>query len=240
MQLLWTSVTDKLNLCGINCEMNAAEYSHDYSLFEFSDRGDYIDIACLHDYIYPYKNVKKGYVRFEKTTGKYEILKERKDYTPVQRLPLTYALGDKTIERNYGRTLFCKDKSGDLIWKFTHWAYLYTEIAEKDGCIYFGTGGMGARFYCLNLETGEKIYEIKAFDTPAYAIAGFEKPQNKLALFTAKNEITIFGKDNADILDKYKISKEFVFPRFLKIVGDRLYACVMDKQNRPTLLCFDI
>lgn len=240
MRLLWTCVTDEVSLCGIDCNFNDDEYHHDYGLFEFTDRGDYIDIPCLLDYVYPYKKVKKGYMRVDKTTGKYEILKERTDYTLPPGLPMTYTVGDKTIESNYGRTLFCKDKSGNLIWKFTHWAYLYTKIAEKDGYIYFSTGGMGARFYRLNLETGEKYYEIKAFDTPSYAIAGFEKEQNKVALFTAKNEITLFGKDNADILDKYKISREFVFPRFLKIVGDRLYACVMDKQGRPTLLCFDI
>lgn len=73
------------------------------------------------------------------------------------------------IAENATRKLECTNiESGERLWTFTVIGYLYTDISEYDGIIYFGTAGQGGRFYGLNLLSGEVIHEVNTHGTSRY------------------------------------------------------------------------
>lgn len=73
------------------------------------------------------------------------------------------------IAKNTTRKLECTTIDNDeRLWTFTVIGYLYTDISEYDGIIYFGTAGQGGRFYGLNLLSGEVIHEVNTHGTSSY------------------------------------------------------------------------
>lgn len=73
------------------------------------------------------------------------------------------------IAENATRKLECTNiETGARLWTFTVIGYLYTDISEYDGIIYFGTAGQGGRFYGLNLLSGEVIHEVNTHGTSSF------------------------------------------------------------------------
>ena len=73
------------------------------------------------------------------------------------------------IAKNATRKLECTNsETGKTLWTFTFIGYLYTDVFEYDGIIYFGTAGQGGRFYGLNLLRGEVLHEINTHGTTRF------------------------------------------------------------------------
>lgn len=73
------------------------------------------------------------------------------------------------IAKNATRKLECTNpETGKTLWTFTFIGYLYTDVFEYDGVIYFGTAGQGGRFYGLNLLRGEVLHEINTHGTTRF------------------------------------------------------------------------
>ena len=73
------------------------------------------------------------------------------------------------IAKNATRKLECTNlETGKTLWTFTFIGYLYTDVFEYDGIIYFGTAGQGGRFYGLNLLSGEVLHEINTHGTTRF------------------------------------------------------------------------
>lgn len=63
-------------------------------------------------------------------------------------------------------TMVCKrHNSEEIIWKVKLSAYLYTEIEERDGIVYFGTAGKGGRFYGVSFADGSIIFNYNTGGT---------------------------------------------------------------------------
>lgn len=59
--------------------------------------------------------------------------------------------------------------SGETVWTLRLTAYLYTEIEEKNGVLFFGTAGKGGRFYGVRLDSGKVLCNIDTGGTTCYA-----------------------------------------------------------------------
>lgn len=93
---------------------------------------------------------------------------ERKIYSDSK----TFTFGNLQVKiaNNSTRKLECIDsETGERLWTFTFVAYLYTDIYEYDGVIYFGTAGAGGRFYGLNLLSGKVLHEVNTHGTSEFA-----------------------------------------------------------------------
>ena len=61
-------------------------------------------------------------------------------------------------------------KDGHEIWRYKGQGYLYTEIEKYDQYIVFGTAGHGGRFVCIELASGNVVFELNTKGTTDHAI----------------------------------------------------------------------
>ncbi len=61
-------------------------------------------------------------------------------------------------------------KDGAEIWRYKGQGYLYTEIEKFDKYIVFGTAGHGGRFVCIELASGNIVFDVNTKGTTDYAI----------------------------------------------------------------------
>ncbi|MDE7336861.1 MAG: hypothetical protein K2N32_01970 [Clostridia bacterium] len=151
-----------------------------------------------------------------------------------------YILGNKIIKSKAmgGRTIECFE-NGTEIWKFKHWAYLYTDIIEKDGCIIFGTDGMGSRLYCLDIQTGKVLSETKTHFSAFYDYNGFNWHNGNLVVY-GKGSLLILNPFTGEVIDEHKIPTKYLYRSFLQVINNYAYCCVRTNNNQPTVLCFAI
>lgn len=130
------------------------------------------------------------------------------------------------IAKNATRKLECTNsETGEKLWTFTFVGYLYTDIFEYDGVIYFGKAGQGGRFYGLNLLSGEVLHDVNTrgtahftrFDEKFY----FPSANGNLMEYNPKSKgvrVLDFGKGNyvSDDVDIF-------------VAGGRLYAVVAER-----------
>lgn len=97
----------------------------------------------------------------------------------VERSPMvfndakTYTFGELevAIPKKSTRKLVCKHKhSGETVWEFHFVAYLYTEIIEREGILYFGTSGWGGHFYGVRLADGALVLDINTRGTEHFTV----------------------------------------------------------------------
>ena len=80
-----------------------------------------------------------------------------------------YPFGGCVICMTSPFTMECISKTDDtIVWKLRITAYLYTDIEQKDGLLYFGTGGKGGRFYGISLWDGSIIFSYDTGGTVSY------------------------------------------------------------------------
>lgn len=218
-----------------------------YTTFEMSEYNEIIDNG---DVVYlPYSGEKVGnviniqYITVDKITGQYNknipfktesvIVPETIFYSSRK-----YIFGDKEIRiADTSRLILECWQNNNMLWRFKAWAYLYTDIIEKNGCIIFGTDGMGSRLYCVDLETGELISETKTHFSGFYDFREFSWHNGNLVIY-GKNALTIINPFSGEIIDEHKIPTKYLYRCFLKVIGDYAYCCVTTDNNRPTILCF--
>ena len=135
-----------------------------------------------------------------------------------------------------GKIIECLE-NGKNIWQFKHWAYLYTDIIEKNGCIIFGTDGMGSRLYCLDIQTGKILSETKTHFSGFYNYKGFNWHKENIVAY-GKNSIIVINPFSGEILDEHKIPSKYPYRSFLQVINGYAYCCVLTNDNRPTIFCF--
>ena len=147
-----------------------------------------------------------------------------------------YRFGDLEVYMHSPFIMACRNIcSGEICWKMKIGAYLYTEVKEENGIIYFGTDGKGGRFFAVNLSDGSIVYSYNTRGTSSfifykdYVLLSNEK--DKPVLLNRKDG-TLF---KAVEFDGYKIP---VYQQMI-IVKDTLYA-VAYKNNTIYALSTDL
>lgn len=205
------------------------------------DNGDTVLLPCSSEEKDNSMLVK--YITVDKTTGqRIESIPIKTETVPMPKGYVTsdkrWTFGDKEVRcTTYNRFIECW-RNGERLWKFTTWAWLSTDVIEKDGCIIFGTDGMGGRLYCLELETGKVISETKTQHSAFYDFRGFNWYNDNLVVY-AKDKVAVVNPFTGDIIDEHKISlKKYPYRSFLTVINSYAYCCVMNDPNEYSIMCF--
>ena len=189
------------------------------------------------------KKISITYIQIDKKTGKrIDSLPQRIETFDLQYKILysnkTYKIGNKTIKLKSEHYIECIENQ-KVIWTFKHWAYLYTEIVEKDNCVIFGTDGMGSRLYCLDAETGKLMSETKTRYSGFYDYDGFNWYKGNIVVY-GKGTLALLNPITGEVVDEHKIPSKYLYRSFLKVIDGYAYACVLTNDNQPTIMCFEL
>ena len=205
------------------------------------DNGDTVLLPCSSEE--KDNSILVKYITVNKTTGqlienapiKTETVPVRKEYISFEK---RWTFDGKDISCNtYGR--FIEGLRNDKkLWKFTTWAWLSTEVIEKDGYIIFATDGMGGRLYCLELATGKVISETKTQHSAFYDFRGFNWHKGNLVIY-AKDKVAVVNPFTGEIIDEHKISsRKYPYRSFMTVINGYAYCCVMNDPNEYSVMCF--
>ena len=209
---------------------------------EYGTIVDYGDAVLL-----PYSSDKKDnsvtvkYITVDKTTG--QRIKNTPFKTENVPVPASvcydkrWIFGDKEIRCNTNERFIKCWSNDNILWKFTTWAWLYTEIIEKNGCIIFGTDGMGGRLYCLELETGKLISETKTQHSAFYDFRGFNWYNDNVVVY-AKGVLAVVNPFTGEVVDNHKIPTKYPYRGLLKVLNGYAYCYVMTDNNHYSVICF--
>lgn len=112
------------------------------------------------------------------------------------------------------------EKSGELVWKLRLTAYLYTEIEEQDGILYFGTAGKGGRFYAVSLEEGNVLLCYDTGGTVRYAWH-----ENSIILANHKSKPIMLNSQKGYQEQQIDFGKfKFTVDQYMMVKDSRLYA----------------
>ena len=132
----------------------------------------------------------------------------------------TYTFGDYIIRMASQFVMECRSQSsGETIWKLKLSAYLYTEVEERDGILYFGTSGKGGRFYGVQLANGNVIFNYDTGGTERYAWY----KESVLLSDRKRKPVLLNPKDGSEVrridIGKFKMH----LYQYLHVKNDRLY-----------------
>ncbi len=66
----------------------------------------------------------------------------------------------------------CLSPDGEVLWEEKHQGYRYTPFEVKNGCVIFGTAGMGGGLYCYDLQSGTNKIALRTRGTTRYVWVG--------------------------------------------------------------------
>ena len=189
------------------------------------------------------KKITIEYIQIDKKTGRrIDCIPQRIETFDLIHDTLnsekTYNIGNKIIKSISEHYIECLENQKS-IWKFKHWAYLYTEIIEKNNCVIFGTDGMGSRLYCLDTETGKLMSETKTHYSGFYDYNGFNWFGDNMVVY-GKDTLIVLNPFTGDIVDEHKIPSKYLYRSFLQVIDNYAYACVLTNSNQPTIMCFQL
>lgn len=218
--------------------------------YEPSYMDEYNEIIDSGDIVYlPYSGEKAEnvrtihYIAVDKVTGQYnkDFFSKTKSFTIPKHIfyeERKYIFGDKEIcFADTSRLCIECWQNNNMLWKFKAWAYLYTDFVEKNGCIIFGTDGMGSRLYCLELETGKLISETKTHYSGFYDFREFNWHNGNLVVY-GKNTLAVINPYTGEIIDEHKIPVKYLYRGFLTVINGYAYCCVVTDYNHPSIMCF--
>ena len=147
---------------------------------------------------------------------------------PIQQIyndSKSYIFGDYVVRMASQFMMECRHKlSGETVWKLKLTAYLYSEVEERNGILYFGTAGKGGRFYGVSLVNGDVIFNYNTGGTERFAWY-----KDNVLLSNRKGKpVLLDSKDGSEIrqIDFGKL--QFPAYQHMLVKGDRLYAVASD------------
>lgn len=129
------------------------------------------------------------------------------------------------------------------VWKLKLNAWLYTDISERSGILYFGTAGRGGRFYGVSLNSGSVLF---SYDTGG--TTEFHWYQGNVLLVDRKGDIILLDSKNGIEIKRFtfkltgsKKCKLNAFTQML-IIDNKLYAVAYSNKNFYDFyaLCVDL
>ena len=139
-----------------------------------------------------------------------------------------YRFGETEVYMHSPFIMACRNiGSGEIIWKTKIGAYLYTEVKEENGIIYFGTDGNGGKFFSVNLSDGSMAYSYNTRGT-----SNFIFYKDYVLLSNEKDKPVLLNRKDGTVFraiefDSYKIP---VYQQMI-IVKDTLYAIAYKKDT---------
>ena len=147
-----------------------------------------------------------------------------------------YKFGNLEVYMHSAFIMACREAdSGKVMWKTKLGAYLYTDVDEKDGILYFGTDGKGGKFFALNLSDGSIKYSYNTRGT-----SNFLYYKNYMLLSDEKNKPILIDRKDGSLYKRLEFDKfEMSVYQQMLIDGNKLYV-IAGKENIPYAVCTDI
>ncbi|MDR2920339.1 MAG: hypothetical protein LBV72_13375 [Tannerella sp.] len=148
----------------------------------------------------------------------------------------TYTFGDYAVRMASQFIMECRSHtSGEIVWKLKLSAYLYTEIDERNGILYFGTAGNGGRFYGVSLADGSIVFNYNTGGT-----VRFVWYKNNPLLADRKDRPVLLNPEDGSEIRQIDCGKfKFTSDQHMIVKSDRLYAIVNDTKAMYAM-CVDL
>ena len=140
----------------------------------------------------------------------------------------TYRFGDYVVRMAAPFKMECTTLStGSVVWELRLTAYLYTEIEERNGMLYFGTAGKGGRFYGLSLRDGQAAF---AYDTGG--TIHYDWFEGAVLVTDRKGDMVALNPEHGIELRRYDFHKlKLQACPYTLISGDNLYLLAQEKKE---------
>ncbi|GHV01430.1 hypothetical protein AGMMS49521_1660 [Campylobacterota bacterium] len=140
-----------------------------------------------------------------------------------------YIFGDYIVRMASEFKMECRSAAaGTQIWNLRLTAYLYTEIEEHNGFIYFGTAGKGGHFYCVSLDDGAIKFDLNNGDTVRFAWFN-----GNILITNKKGELLLIDPKNGEVLEQINFGKLKMNDEDpILIAQNKIYGVVYNKLGR--------
>lgn len=147
-----------------------------------------------------------------------------------------HIFGDFVIRMASPFVMVCRSQaSGQMIWKLRLTAYLYTEVEERNGILYFGTAGKGGRFYGVSLADGHILFDYNTRGT-----VNFLWYENHILLADSQNKPVLIDPTNGSEISHIEFGQfTLTVDQYMLIKEDRLYAAASGA-NAMYAVCADL
>jgi hypothetical protein len=148
----------------------------------------------------------------------------------------TYTFGDLAVRMATQFMMECRSQtSGELVWKLKLSAYLYTEVEERNGILYFGTAGNGGRFYGVSAADGSVVFDYNTGGT-----VNFAWYKGDVLLSDKKGQPVLLNPRDGSEVRRLDFGKfKFTANHNMLIIDNRLYATVSGKDTMYAV-CVDL
>ena len=109
----------------------------------------------------------------------------------------TYTFQDLevAIPKKSTKKLACRRKTDNaVLWEFRFTAYLYTQLVEHNGVLYFGTSGCGGHFYGIALRGGTLVADINTHGTEYFSLH-----EEKIYLVSERGDLLVYNPLKKDL-----------------------------------------
>lgn len=145
----------------------------------------------------------------------------------------TYTFGEYQVYMISAFTMECRlTKTNIVAWKLRLSAYLYTEIEEENGKLYFGTAAKGGRFYSISLQDGKIIFEYNTGGTTSYVWH-----QENLLMVDKKGDIILLDSKTGTLIKRYTLRRSGSSKQRLRatpdilVKNDKIYSIAISREN---------
>jgi hypothetical protein len=151
----------------------------------------------------------------------------------------TFRFGDFAVRMAKPFTMECVSASaGTAVWTYNSTAYLYTEIEERNGLLYFGTAGKGGRFCCVSLADGREVFTYDTGGTVRYYWY-----EGNVLLPDRKGDVLLLNPKDGAVLNRIAIRKPKLTATWHMLVRNSKLYFVASETKTPFALhavCADL
>lgn len=145
----------------------------------------------------------------------------------------TYTFGDYQVHMISAFTMECRlNATNTVVWKLRLSAYLYTEIEEKNGKLYFGTAAKGGYFYSISLQDGKIIFEYNTGGTTNYVWY-----EGNVLMVDKKGDIILLDSKIGTLIKRYTLRRSDSSKQRLQatpdilVKDDKIYSVAISREN---------
>lgn len=132
-----------------------------------------------------------------------------------------YTFGEQEVSMSSKFIMECRESSSKLVlWRLKLSAYLYTQVEEENGILYFGTAGNGGRFYGVNAADGTVIFNCNTGGTVSVT-----RYKEHILLADRQGKPVLLNPKDGTEVRKIEFGKfKFTADQIMLVIKDKLYA----------------
>ncbi len=144
-------------------------------------------------------------------------------------------LSDVVMHYKSSRKYQCLSQNGEILWEEKHQGYRYTPFEVKNGCVIFGTAGMGGGLYCYDLQNGTQRIALRTLGTTRYVWIG-----DCIACKGDKGQLILVNPFTGKIIDELQLDGILTDESGIAARNNQICVVGFQKKNQsPTVYLID-